>query len=331
MCALYGLAMLKEPVLLDLDAYAMLDDLSVKDVVYIALGFCAFGETETAAALYDDRIAPNLEQLTPYCRVNTGIDQDDILEATSAANLLAAKLEKPEREGLYQYCIKNHTTDSLVTVERLFYIEHEIVKGTGASGSITYTLFDQEYTRELTNGGSYTLRIPAQNMDEFKILEVSGDVGAVSTYKIPMAEIGSIDPDITVNRRYYRVNEKESGDTFAQGDLIRVELWIDYSAKAMDGAYCVTDTLPSGLAYVDGSAKIEGADRIGYGYYRYATVEGQKIMFYDYNGRFGKGYLYYYYARVISPGKFKAEGALVQNLNAKDYFSVGDDSTVMIK
>ncbi|MCL2811392.1 MAG: Ig-like domain-containing protein [Clostridia bacterium] len=330
MCALYGLAMLKEPVLLDLDGYATLDGLPVKDIVYIALGYDALGETGAASALYDSRIAPNLEQITPYYRVNTGVDHDDILEATSAANLLAAKLNKPEREGLYQYCIQNRTTDILINVEKLAYIRHEIDKRTETSGSITYTLFGQAYTRELENGCSYTLSIPAQNISELVLLEVTGDVGAVSAYKIPMTEMGHMDPDIIVNRRYYKANGKESGHVFEQGDLIRVELWIDYSAKAIQGAYCVTDYLPSGLEYVSGSAKVDGTNDIGYGYFRYAKVEGQKIMFYDYNRRFNKGYLYYYYARVISPGTFKAEGALVQNLNAKDSFAVGDDSVMVI-
>jgi len=331
MCALYGLAMLQEPVLLDLDGYATLDGLSVKDTVYLALGYCALGETGTAAALYDGRIAPNLEEIAPYYRVNTGVDQDDILEATSAANLLAAKLERPEREGLYQYCIRNRTTDILINIEKLFYIEREIQRRTDTTGSITYTLFGQEYIRELKGGRSFTLRIPAQSIHELQLLEVAGDVGAVSTYKVPMTEMGSVDRDITVNRRYFKANERKSGDVFEQGDLIRVELWIDYSAKAIDGAYCVTDYLPSGLEYVSGSAKIDGESRVGYGHYRYATVEGQKIMFYDYNGRFDRGYLYYYYARVICPGTFKAEGTLVQNLHAKDYFAVGEDSAVVIK
>ncbi|MCL2866746.1 MAG: Ig-like domain-containing protein, partial [Clostridia bacterium] len=119
MGALYGLAMLKEPVLLDLEAYSLQDTLTVKDAVYIALGYCALGEVQAAETLYDNRIAPNLEAVTPYWRVNTGVDQDDILEATSAAALLAAALQKPEREGLYRYLTINHTTDVLIDLETL--------------------------------------------------------------------------------------------------------------------------------------------------------------------------------------------------------------------
>ena len=331
MCALYGLAMLKEPVLLELDNYALLDDLPVKDMVYIALGYCALGEYGTASEMYDSAIAPKLEKITPYYRVYTGVDNDDILEATSAANTLAAMLEKPEREGLYTYCINNYTTDILINVEKLSYIERELAKRTNVSGSITYTLFGEEYTRELRNGGSYTLRIPAQSIGEFRMLEVSGDVGAVSIFKQPMIEIGEIDNDVTVRRRYYKADEyTDSSYTFEQGDLVRVQIWIDYTKKAIDGAYCVTDYLPAGLEYVSGSVKISGASSFGYGYYRYCTVEGQRVMFYDYNGRFNRGYLYYYYARVISPGTFMAEGPMVQNLNAKDVYTVGEDDIIVI-
>ena len=332
MCALYGLALLREPVLLDLDNYALLDRLSVRDAVYIALGYYALGETETASGLYDRRVAPYLEKITPYYRVNTGTDRDDILEATAAANLLATKLEKPERDGLYQYCISNYTTDVLINIEKLSHIEHEIAKRTNVSGSITYTLFGEQYTRALRSGGCYTVRIPAQSINEFKLIEVTGDVGAVSTYKKPMTEIGKPDGDITVRRRYYKENGPDtSTNTFEQGDLVRVQIWIDYTAKAINGSYSVTDYLPAGLEYVDNSAKIGGTSGFGYGFYRYCTVEGQKVTFYDYNGRFNKGYLYYYYARVINPGTFKAEGPFVQNLTAKDYYTAGEDSTVVIR
>ena len=332
MCALYGLAMLNEPVLLDLYNYSMLDNLSVKDLVYIALGFYALGETGVASSIYDNGIAPKLERLDPYYRIYTGADNDDILEATSAASLLATKLDKPEKDGLYGYCIKNFTTDILISIEKLSHIEHEIAKRTDVSGSVTYTLFGEEFTREFANGGCYTLSIPAQSIGEFKLLDVKGDVGAVSVFKMPMTEIGEIDDDITVSRSFYKgTNGKVATATFAQGDLVRVELRIDYTAKALDGSYCVTDYLPSGLEFAPNSAKIEGASRFGYGCNCYCTVEGQKVTFYDYNSRFYKDRTYYYYARVICPGTYKAEGPLVQNLTAKDCYTVGADTTITIK
>ena len=110
--------------------------------------------------------------------------------------------------------------------------------------------------------------------------------------------------------------------------MIRVQLWVDYSAKAVNGSYSITDFLPSGLIYVPNSAKIGEGNCYGYGYYRYANVEGQRINFYDYNGHFDRGCLYYYYARVVNPGAFKAEGTLVQNLVAKNCITMGEDRVV---
>jgi len=336
MCALYGLAMLREPVLLDLNNYALLEGLSVKDAVYIALGYCALGETEAAAALYDAKVAPRLTRKDPYYFVDYGADKDDLLEATSAAAELAVKLDKPEKESLYRYCIDNYTTDILINIEKLIYIANEIARKSASGGSITYSLYGEEHKHDFANGASHTIRIPAQNIGKFKLLETVGDIGAVSTYKKLMTDVNSIDNDITVRRRYYKANDfANSRYTFEQGDLVRVQLWIDYSAKSIDGSYCVTDYLPSGLEYVENSAKIDGANgfgyEYGYGYHsRYCSVEGQKVSFYDYNGKFNKGYLYYYYARVISPGSYKAEGTLVQNLAAKGNVSIGEDDILKV-
>ena len=383
MRALYGLAMLREPVLLDLDNCALLEDLSVTDAVYIALAYFALGETGLAADLYKTRVAPRLEDLTPFYRVNTGADNDDILAATSAATLLASKIGASEREGLYAYCIGNYTYDILVNLEELSYIKDKIEKAAGgaesgtvkAGGIITYSLYGEEFTREVKYGSSFVLRIPAMNFGEFKLLNVSGDVGAVSVYNAPLTEPGKSDTDVTVWRSYYGANEfavsggadgraasggtdgrsvsggvdgrSVSGSVFKQGDLVRVELKIDYSKKAINGSYCVTDYLPSGLEFVNNSAKVNenaaaaagygsyggfgGYGGFGYGFRRYAVTEGQKVTFYDYNGYFDRNIIYYYYARVICPGVYKAEGALVQNLDAKGYYTLGEDSIITVE
>jgi len=341
MLALYGLAMLREPVLLHLNNYAMLEDISIRDLTYIALGFYALGETGRAAELYDTRIAPYLERFAPYYRVNVGSNTDDILDATSAVLNLATKLGRSEREGLYRYLVRNRPTDILTNLERLTFIQREIGRATDVRGSITYTLFGEEITRELGRygwwGGSYTLRIPAVNMHEFNLIEVIGDVGAVSIFRQPMIEVNQVNNDITVRRRFYRIGGggDNGGDDYAwefeQGDIVRVNLWIDYSAMAIQGSYVVTDFLPAGLEFINDSARVPGGQRFGMGHLRYVRTEGQRVMFFDHNSWFNSGRLYFYYARVVSPGTFRAEGTLVQNLNAPDYFTVGEDDIIVIR
>jgi len=201
MLALYGLAVLGQPVLLDLQRYAQVE-MSVRNTAYIALGFAALGEMQMAQYLYDTRIAPHVQRVAPYYRVNVGANRSEILDATSVVALLAAQLGMPQALGLYNYAARHrfgmfHTTDAhfILSMERLVFISHEINNHTNTPASITYTLFGETVTRELGRGGQFTLRIPAQNMHEFSIVEITGEVGAVSIVRVPLEEIEAVEID----------------------------------------------------------------------------------------------------------------------------------------
>jgi len=328
MLALYGLALLREPVLLDLQAYAMLTDLSVRDVAFIALGFAALGETVIATEMYQERILPYLQSVELWYRAYENLGNSTILETTSTVALLAAKLNMPESLGLHQYAARLRTCDMTILIERLTFISREINNFTAASASITYTLFGEEFTRDLSHWG-YTLRIPAQNMNQFRITSVTGDVGAVSIHRTPLEEIQVIDNDIIITRRFLREEGREVTGSFQQDELIRVEISIDYSAKAIDGSYMVTDFLPAGLAFVQGSARFMHP-RHG-SWWAHARQDGQRVIFFDFNGRFDGVRTYYYYARVINPGVFIAEGTVVQNMDARAYLTIGDDAVIVVE
>ena len=90
------------------------------------------------------------------------------------------------------------------------------------------------------------------------------------------------------------------------------------------------DYLPAGLAFAENTTRAERDISSGRDVFIYATVEGRKITFFDFNSRFDREITYYYYARVISPGTFKAEGPLARNLIATDYFTTGTDTIILI-
>jgi len=330
MMALYGLAMLHEPVLLELQSYALVQDLPVRDVAFLALGFAALGETVVAANMYTERILPNIQRAEPWYRVNTNLGRDSILEATSTVALLAATLNMPQMLGLHQYASRLRTSDLHIAIERLSFIVHEIENHTATPASITYRMFGEEFTRDLSRGRSFTLRIPTQNMNEFELTSVTGAVGAVSIQRVPLEEVDIIDNDITVSRTFLRAGGQEVTDAFEQDELIRVQITIDYSRKSIHGSYLVTDFLPAGLAFVSGSARFR-SPRTGNDHWVHVTTDGQRVTFYDFNSRFDGVRVYYYYARVISPGTFTAEGTLVQNLGARTYMTLGEDDTITVR
>jgi len=321
--ALYGLALLGEPVLLDLRNYAKLEDLSVRNTAYVALGLAALGEMQAAQNLFTNRIAPSIQRVAPYYRVNVGIHRQDILDATSVVAFLAAQLGMPQSLGLHNYVSRHHTCDLMLNLERLAFITYQIDNVNATPASVTYTLFGEEATRDLSNGKQFTLRIPAQNMHEFNLVSVTGDVSAVSIIRTPLEDVEPIDNDIVIRREFFRAGTEIRATTFSQDEIIRVQISIDYSARAISGSYVITDFLPAGLALVQNSARF-GSQSYDYRHWRHATAEGQRVTFFDFNGRFDRVNIYYYYARVINPGIFRAEGTLVQSLGAREYLSIGE-------
>jgi hypothetical protein len=348
MLALYGLAMLGEPVLFELRRYAMLDNLSVRNYAYIALGFEAIGDTQAARDIYNERIAPHIQNIAPLYRVNAGTNRMEILDATSVAALLASRLGLPEAIGLHNYATSHrfaaiqprvdNQRDTvalnamlLLNLERLNFISSEIENYTDAEASITYTLFGETVTRELRRGGSFTLRIPAQSFREFNLISTTGEVGAVSIVRTPLEEMNTVENDLTITREFFRGETNERATTFAQDELVRVQITVNYSARDLAGTYQITDFLPAGLTHVANSARFSPRDNRAHGWHAWVTTEGQRITFHDHNGRFDRSHTYFYYARVINPGTFRAEGTIVQSLGAREYMVVGDDAVLTIR
>ncbi len=333
LCALYGLTQLGEPVLDDLQRFSEMDTMDAQDAIYLALAYLSLGETETASAIYDRYLLPSIEKSEPYAILSVGDSRDKIRTLTAQTAYLAAALQKPERDGLYRYSIENETEDTLMNLEEVSYLKEALRDSTAETGSVTYRLFGDTKTADLKEFGSFVLTVPGSQMDELEILEVNGDVEVITAEAKAIDADTAMDSRIQVKRRYYKVGDENATKELREGDLIRVNLWIDYSNLALDGAYSVTDYLPAGLAYVEDSAKMDENEtgRFGRGCLRYAEADGQKVRFYDYNSRFYTGRLYYYYARVISPGTYRAEGTLVQSLRSRDSLTWGEDDLLTIR
>jgi len=338
MLALYGLAMLGEPVLTHLHNYAELEGLSLRNTVYIALGFAAIGETHIARELYNTRIAPYIESVAPFYRINTGVNRADILDVTSITAILAAQLGMPESLGLHNYAVtyrwdapSRSESDMAfaMNIERLLYIFYEIENHQNVNAGITYTLFGETVTRDFSQGRQFTLRIPSQNMHEFNLISTSGEVGAVSIVRTPLEELETVSNEITISREFFRAGTSESASSFEQDELVRVQINVDFSETALSGGYVITDFLPAGLVYVANSARSGDRDNTDGRWVR-ATAEGQRITFFVHNSRFANEHIYYYYARVVNPGTFKAEGTIMQSHGVREFMTVGSDAILTI-
>lgn len=336
--ALYGMAVLGEGDIAQLDneaaaAGAVTDAESAEQLIYIASAYAYTGAADKAARIYNEKLVPLMENTDPYCRLRAGADADGMLDATGACMLLAQKLDMPEAENMFNYCARNYSSEIVKAAYEAIYIKNAIADAASDGSSITYSLYGEKYTKELSSQGMYgsaVLRVAASQLNQLSVDSVAGSVCAIRIKNSAAKELKSYNNDITVKRRYYKKGSDKASNTFAQGDIVKVNVWVDYSENAIGGSYTITDYLPAGLAYVDDSA-VTGGRSYDDDAMWYSTNDGQKVIFNDYWILAGKGRLYSYYARVVSPGSFTAEGTVVQSGEASDAVYVCAADKVQIK
>lgn len=324
--ALYGLAVLKEPVLLDLDKAAEVKNATIKDLLYIALAYCELGELPKADSIFVEKIAPHIKGFKPYYRIDTGKDKDDILECTALAAVLASKLDKPHKSGFYKYCTENNSENITTSIEKLMYIEEEITKADNGPTSFSYTLNGKQYTQSLDNGKTFTLTIPSENLKNLNITDVKGDISLVSMFKKPLTSAVKTDNSLTVTKSYINTKGNQATTNFSQSDIVKVVITWNVGAKALDGTYQITDYLPSGLKPIDDPRSM-GVD-LNSNEINYMESDGQKVTFYVNKDQKKKTLTYY--ARVISPGTYKAESTIIQSVSSKESMNMSETYTIEI-
>jgi hypothetical protein len=212
------LAVLWEAVVLKLDKAAGVENADVKDLLYIALAYCELGDKPKASSIYNERILQKIEEYKPFYRINTGKDNDDIISCTSLAAILASKLDKPHKEGFYEYCKRNSAKNILINVEKLLYIESEIEKSSDERAKFSYSYNGRKETKTLINGESYSMVVPSTKLNNFKIESVEGAVSLVSIFSTGIDGLKKPDASLKVEREYSQngVNTNK----FKQGEML---------------------------------------------------------------------------------------------------------------
>ena len=116
--ALFGLAELSEPVLLDLNRAAQVENLSLEEYIYLGMAYEALGDLDKAIEIYEGRVVPELERKDPYIRVKVKKNDTDASYAYSMAAAFAARINQPDASKLFAYVQNNYSKTQYVGVEK---------------------------------------------------------------------------------------------------------------------------------------------------------------------------------------------------------------------
>ncbi|MBU1149079.1 hypothetical protein KKI23_03235, partial [Patescibacteria group bacterium] len=324
--ALYGLANLDEPVLNATVNLLQNQDIQPTERIYLALALDELGASEYARTIYYDIIENQAEAVDPYIRVVLGEDEDDYLSYTILTAILANRLSASEQEQLFNYIQDKYPTDILLNSEKLIYLKEALPELSADPASFHYQAGDRSDTVTLAKGQHYTLSVNPDELSNIQFSDISGNVGLVSYYPVPVTA-QSITPDnnIGVSRTYTKVGSGQT-NLFSQNDIVKVTITATIKANAIDDRYQVTDYLPSGLSIMaDPYTRLNYAEYDASWPYR---VDGQRISFNvwkDWNRTI------IYYARIRNLGQFKADPVMMQGFVVKDSLNLSASDTVTIQ
>ncbi len=309
--ALAGRAGLGSDVLDELRTFDGLS-LSTRESLWLALGHLASGDEGTARTIEASMIRAHSEQLGPWVRLRVGSTSTDAVEATSLLALVAAGIGDPLAPRFVGYLADNPVPTYLSVLHEAGAIRWMLERLPRDPARFAWTVDGVRSEELLEPGGSRTITVTATQRAGLSIAGIKGDVVVVATWAAAPTTADLPSSDLVTIRRVV-TPDGSAGST----DIVRVSLELSFAPQALLGCYEVTDTTPSGLAPLawapgwDGPSNGEGAV-----WYPWA-VDGQRISW-CIDPLQSRRPVLTYSARVVSPGTFRWEPAIVQMVTAPE-------------
>jgi hypothetical protein len=225
---------------------------------------------------------------------------------------------------LQGYVLENSTKDILLYIEQLLYLEKALPKLKDKPVSFSYRVNGENEKVTLEADKTFSLILTPEKIEEIEFSKIEGQVGVTAIYERPFEPPAELNKDGVRLTRHYEVNGKTTRE-WGVNDLVRVKIAYQFGPQAPDGPYEVSDFLPAGLKIVE-RPYYRGVDDLFLGYP--IMINGQKATFLVYGKKDG---FFTYYARVVNPGRFKAEQAILTHGKSGVIYSVTQQDEVSIK
>lgn len=316
--AYFGLASLGRPVLIDVRAFLEENNISLKEKLYLGMALVELGDYSGARTVYDGILKDYGKSAEKYEYIDQGKGSDDIVEVTTLYSLMALKLKTADRDALFDYITSKSTDELLVNLEKLIYLQNTVPEAekTGSLGMSTGGGVEEV---KLTGTERKTMTVTYDALKKMKFSNVNGEIECAAKFIGPLDAVQAGSGSMVGISRVYKVNGVET-TSFKHSDVVQVELKINFGDAAPEGYYQITDVLPSGLRFIPyGNWNWEQ--------WYWGQTNGQKIMFgYNFSLKFKKSDVIRYYARVVSPGTYTADDAVLKHVKSQVYSFSGRKS-----
>ena len=319
--ALWGLASIGDPVLVNLQSFTSGAKLSLRERLYVALAYIELGDKEKAREMFDEILEKSAEQKPPYIYIKDK-DRDKSFELTALAAMIGAKLQDKNTTAIMRYLADEKPEKVLIDIERVLAAVDYLSGFAFNEASFTINIEGEEKTIDL-KGRPYFMSVTADKLEKLSFKDIKGKVLVSVSYETTLNKAGiSRDKSLDIKREYSENNNVTTD--ISEGALVKITINYDISGPIQSGCYQVTDHLPSGLRAVTNPARFVSERDTWYLYQN----TGQTISF-CVRKEFTKPIKYF--ARVIAKGEYLAEPATIQHQKAKDRLNFTSSQIIKIR
>ena len=330
--ALAGRASLGDDVLEQVRAMLADPALTIRERLYLALGAAVLGDHATALANERALLEQFGERFGQQVRLRVGSSLDDTLEATALVAMIGVIVGDPVAPQAEAYVEENPGHDNLYFLQQAAFIHRALDRLPADAGRFSYWIGGKRQDADLDEGALWLRLTPSQRTG-FRATVRDGEVSVAVTYTTPV-DPGAISRDPSVRLERSTV----PASPLPRNAVVQVRLQATFSPLALDRCYWVTDIVPSGLVATD--------QWLGHGTEDYDSeaigpwwVDGSRVSFCAYPPRKTRSGAVLdartvrmaYWARVVMPGSYRWEPALIHAAGASDHGALVPETTITIR
>ena len=317
--ALAGLAGLGAPVLSDIRDAATAADLTVPEQVSIAIGALYAGDEDLARTIEHRLLTQHGVHLGPWTKLDTRSGDDPALQTARLA-IVAASLGEPVAAEMDAWVAENPPRATSIALERALAARGWAERVPSGTGVAALTVDGTRREISVGQGEASSIALTPAQAATASIEPVSGAVLVVTTRSVALAEA----PLTTPFGQTLERTVSPSGSV-GETDTVRVTLTVHLGSEAGNECWRLVDVAPSGLAPIgEGLTNDEGIvigpDRI----------DGQRVEFCVTHKPGTATQTLGYLARVVDPGTYAWEPAVLQSSVVPDQGVVTPAGTVTI-
>ncbi len=324
-------AALGDDVLGRLTDYLGDEQLTTYERLLLGIGLAEAGDEAAALELEQALLRRYGEQLGEWVRLWDAEDDRPAQrspELTALLSILAAAVgDDAVAAAADAYVAQNPPPETLANLQRIAYITRVIERTPAPPASFTWQVDGEPQSVELGPGESHRLTLTAPQREALRLAPASGSLGVASSWREPL-DPGSIaqDESIVVERSV------SPAGVIRSSDLVEVTLKVNLGPAAVDDCYLVTEVAPSGLAPLrEGTSwRRRGGTKAAASGLQPWNVAGQQVSWCVWANPRKPLQTLRYGARVVNPGTFRWEPAVVQSTLAPQLIRLSEAGAVEI-